>query len=145
MASLTKIMTTYVILRLLDRFKMDPMLVKVNILESSTTPILGGTSAELLANDKMSVFELMHGMMLPSGNDAAQSLAIYFGNLLQLRESRPSGASADGIDANIYEEDYAEDIDQVPVTVAQSTSGSSGIANESTAEKPPLSKLELKV
>ena len=87
-------MTSLVVLRLLDRYKIDPLIVKVNILESSTTPILGGTSAELLANDKLSVFELMHGMMLPSGNDAAQSLAIYFGNLMQILQSRPAGANA---------------------------------------------------
>jgi hypothetical protein len=31
----------------------------------------------------LSVEELLYGMMLPSGNDAAQSLALYFGCLLQ--------------------------------------------------------------
>jgi D-alanyl-D-alanine carboxypeptidase (penicillin-binding protein 5/6) len=56
--------------------------VKIKILESSTTPILGGTSAELLPDDKLSVTDLMYGMMLPSGNDAAQSMAIYFGSLM---------------------------------------------------------------
>ena len=30
----------------------------------------------------MSIYELLHGMMLPSGNDAAQTLAIFIGNLL---------------------------------------------------------------
>lgn len=56
--------------------------MKIKILESSTTPILGGTSAELLPDDKLSVTDLMYGMMLPSGNDAAQSMAIYFGSLM---------------------------------------------------------------
>lgn len=127
-------MTAYVVLKLLDKYKIDSEMVKVNVLESSTTPFLGGTSAELLANDKLSVFELMYAMMLPSGNDAAQSLAIYFGNLLLILKQRAS-SSADGINANIIEEDYTEDIDQVAVTVSQSTSGSSGIENESTIEK----------
>jgi len=127
-------MTAYVVLKLLDKYKIDSEIVKVNVLESSTTPFLGGTSAELLANDKLSVFELMYAMMLPSGNDAAQSLAIYFGNLLLILKQRAS-SSADGINANIIEEDYTEDIDQVAVTVSQSTSGSSGIENESTIEK----------
>jgi D-alanyl-D-alanine carboxypeptidase (penicillin-binding protein 5/6) len=54
----------------------------VRILEISTTAEIGGTSAELLANDELSVEDLLYGMMLPSGNDAAQSLAIYFGNFI---------------------------------------------------------------
>jgi hypothetical protein len=47
---------------------------------------LMGTKAELIIGDLMSVEELLYGMMLPSGNDAAQSLAIYFGTIL-LHES----------------------------------------------------------
>ena len=52
-------------------------------------------------------------MMLPSGNDAAQSLAIYFGNLCLLNE-RKGGSGAKGrsmptVDANIYESDYPEE------------------------------------
>jgi hypothetical protein len=78
---------------------------------------LGGTSADLLANDKVSVYELMHGMMLPSGNDAAQSLAIYFGNLMQILENKLPNNSSQNIDANIYEDEYAEDIDLVAITV----------------------------
>jgi serine-type D-Ala-D-Ala carboxypeptidase (penicillin-binding protein 5/6) len=70
-ASLTKIMTACVIIQLLDKYKLDPDKIKIKILESSTTPILGGTSADLLKDDKLSVTELMYGMMLPSGNDAA--------------------------------------------------------------------------
>jgi len=30
----------------------------------------------------LTVEELLYGMMLPSGNDAAESLAMYFGSLL---------------------------------------------------------------
>lgn len=44
---------------------------------------LNGTSAELLTGDMLTVEELLYGMMLPSGNDAAQSLALYFGVLFQ--------------------------------------------------------------
>jgi D-alanyl-D-alanine carboxypeptidase len=71
-----------VVLDLLEQYNLNPNATKVNILESSTTPFLGGTSAELLAGDKISVQELFYGMMLPSGNDAAQSLAIFFGNMM---------------------------------------------------------------
>lgn len=54
----------------------------------------------------------MYAMMLPSGNDAAQSLAIYFGNLCLLRERKGSGLKGrrgDAVDANIDESDYPED------------------------------------
>jgi len=66
----------------MDRWGLDPEETKVNILTTSTTEFLGGTSAHLLAGDEMSVYELYHGMMLPSGNDAAQTLGIFVGNLL---------------------------------------------------------------
>lgn len=55
----------------------------------------------------MSVYELMHGMMLPSGNDAAQVLATYFGNFLMIAEKTPKNKIVI-IDANLYEEDYPE-------------------------------------
>ena len=50
-ASLTKIMTAYVVLDLLDKFDLDWDLTFVHILTSSTTPFLGGTTSELLARD----------------------------------------------------------------------------------------------
>lgn len=43
----------------------------IRVLTCATTEKLGGTSAQLLAKDKISVTELLYGMMLPSGNDAA--------------------------------------------------------------------------
>lgn len=41
----------------------------VKILLSSS--LLIGTTAQLLPSDTLTVWELLHGMMLPSGNDAA--------------------------------------------------------------------------
>lgn len=84
MASLTKIMTTMVILDFLEKYRLEGRHINVNILSPCITINLGGTSAELLENDTLTVHELLHGMMLPSGNDAAQSLAIYFGHLEML-------------------------------------------------------------
>ena len=77
-----------VVLGLIERYNIDPVSTKINVLESSTTPFLGGTSAELLAGDKISIQELLYGMMLPSGNDAAQTLAIYFGNLMLILKEK---------------------------------------------------------
>lgn len=38
-----------------------------------------GTSAELVAGDVLTVEELLYGLMLPSGNDAAIALATWGG------------------------------------------------------------------
>jgi D-alanyl-D-alanine carboxypeptidase len=37
-----------------------------------------GTTAELLTGDVLTMYDALHGMMLPSGNDAAQALADFF-------------------------------------------------------------------
>ena len=73
-------MTTCIVFDLVDQYQLDMDDVKIHILPSSTTPQLGGTSADLISNDKLTIRQLCYAMMLPSGNDAAQSLAIYFGN-----------------------------------------------------------------
>jgi hypothetical protein len=116
-ASLTKVMTAHVVFDLLANYGLDWNKVTIKVLTGSTTPHLGGTSAQLLPGEKISVRELMYAMMLPSGNDAAQSLAIYFGNLCLLQErkntsSKNRGATA--VDANIHEEDYPEDEEEPP-------------------------------
>lgn len=41
-----------------------------------------GTCANLQAGDVLTVDQLLYGLMLPSGNDAAFALAQYFGKLL---------------------------------------------------------------
>ena len=48
--------------------------------------------------------------MLPSGNDAAQSLAIYFGNLSLNSSQYPKTGKKNHstFDANIYEEDHPD-------------------------------------
>ena len=41
-----------------------------------------GTSATLHSGDLFTIYELLYGMMLPSGNDAAYALAGYYGSLM---------------------------------------------------------------
>ena len=66
-------MTAYTVLRLAERFKVD---IETEIIEFTTEVArVGGTSADLLAGDKLSILQLMYGLMLPSGNDAAMALA----------------------------------------------------------------------
>lgn len=48
----------------------------------SSAASLNGTTAHLVSNDYLTVRQLMYGMMLPSGNDAAQALALWFGAVM---------------------------------------------------------------
>ena len=41
-----------------------------------------GTSANLRNGDKLLIIDLLYGLLLPSGNDAALALAQYFGKFL---------------------------------------------------------------
>ena len=61
-------MTAIVCLDLLESRNID-IKTKVTIMPSAAN--LVGTSAELIIGDQLSIEELMYGMMLPSGNDAA--------------------------------------------------------------------------
>ena len=46
---------------------------------ASTTP---GTTANLRTGQKVKIFDLIHALMLPSGNDAAVTLAENFGEII---------------------------------------------------------------
>ena len=79
-ASLTKIMTTWVVLNFIKRNNIDERkeMVEISVNASETQ----GTTAELAAGDRLNVWDLLHGVMLPSGNDAAMALAEHFGHKL---------------------------------------------------------------
>ncbi len=75
-ASLTKIMTLYTALQLCDQLKIElswPVVVTQEAAEVT------GTSANLKPGDTLTIEQLMYGVMLPSGNDAAFLLASFFG------------------------------------------------------------------
>lgn len=58
-----------------------------------------GTSAKLCTGDRVAVKDLLHGLMLPSGNDAAQALAEHFGKrMLSAEVARESEDSAESQD-----------------------------------------------
>jgi len=80
-ASLTKIMTLFVAIKLMKRFNINPYTSVVPISEYAAS--MTGTSALLESGDKLFLGDLLHGMMLPSGNDAALALSEYFGKLLR--------------------------------------------------------------
>ena len=75
MASTTKIMTAIIVLEntnLKDVVKVDA--------KSAT---IGGSRLGLKKDDKITVNDLLYGLMLRSGNDAASALAIYVGGSIQ--------------------------------------------------------------
>lgn len=81
MASITKIMTSYLVYRIMKRFKMNPKKEIVSV--SKYASGIGGTTARLKEGDKLCVYDLLHGVMLPSGNDAATALAEHFAKVIK--------------------------------------------------------------
>ena len=63
-ASLTKIMTAFVVYKLMEKFKVDESYL-VTVSGDASSVI--GTSAELIEGDTLTIKQLMHGLMLPSG------------------------------------------------------------------------------
>jgi D-alanyl-D-alanine carboxypeptidase len=79
-ASLTKIMTAYTAIGIITRLDINILASKVEA--SIDAALMAGTSAELAEGDVLSIWDMLHAMLLPSGNDAAFALAEYFGLLL---------------------------------------------------------------
>lgn len=82
-ASLTKIMTCYTVCRLIDEYSIDAK--GTHILISKAASQMIGTSAKLNQGDIVSIWDLLHGLMLPSGNDAAFDLAESFGTYIYMQ------------------------------------------------------------
>lgn len=79
-ASLTKIMTFHAIynLSLEKDIKLDETYVTID----EDAQEMSGTTAEIIAGDYLTIEQLLYGLMLPSGNDAAIALAKWGGSLL---------------------------------------------------------------
>lgn len=73
-------MTCYTVLKLIERFGVNEPNTFIEISENAGN--ISGTSAELTQGDILSVQDLLYGLMLPSGNDAAIALSEYFGEIL---------------------------------------------------------------
>lgn len=79
-ASLTKVMTCYTVLNLVKRWDIKFQSAYVDVPRQAA--LINGTRAEFAYGDRLTVWDLLHGLMLPSGNDAALCLAEHFGQLL---------------------------------------------------------------
>ena len=75
MASTTKILTSIVILENAD--------LKETVTIESKAAGIGGSRLGLKKNDKITVNDLLYGLMLRSGNDAAVALAIHVGGSIE--------------------------------------------------------------
>jgi len=81
MASMTKIMTAYTVIRLMNELNMHhPQNVFLRVPKKAAQMI--GTTAFLRQDQRISIYDCLHGLLLPSGNDAAIVLAIAFGKWL---------------------------------------------------------------
>lgn len=85
-ASLTKMMTCLCACKLIKQYEINPKEVYVQVSKYSSH--IGGTSAHLEANDVLTIWDLLHGLMLPSGNDAALTLAENFGTYIYLKSEK---------------------------------------------------------
>lgn len=75
MASTTKIMTALVAL---EHGRLEDMLTVPKEAEGTE-----GSSMYLKAGEKLSLEDLLYGLMLPSGNDAAVTIALHFGGSIE--------------------------------------------------------------
>jgi serine-type D-Ala-D-Ala carboxypeptidase (penicillin-binding protein 5/6) len=76
MASTTKILTAWLVL---DLMRNHPQILEETLTVSEHAAKTGGSSAKIQTGDQVSVGDLMYGLLLPSGNDAAVALAEHCG------------------------------------------------------------------
>ena len=76
-ASTTKIMTAYVVTSLAEK---DPKVLDEIVTFSARADKTSGSTSDVREGEKLPVGELLYGLMLPSGNDAAHALAEHFGS-----------------------------------------------------------------
>lgn len=75
-ASTTKMMTAFIVVRLAEQ---DPKVLAEEVCFSKAADETPGSTADVREGERLPVGELLYGLMLPSGNDAATALAEHFG------------------------------------------------------------------
>jgi len=87
MASLTKMMTLLVCNNLIGQYDLD--ITKLVFTVDLSAASIVGTHSGLKEGDMIRVMDLFYGLMLPSGNDAALTLAYGFGKILLEKKNKP--------------------------------------------------------
>ncbi len=80
-ASTTKIMTAYIVCELARK---NPAVLDEVVTFSERADQTPGSTSGVRAGEKLTVRELLYGLLLPSGNDASVALAEHFGGRLKL-------------------------------------------------------------
>jgi D-alanyl-D-alanine carboxypeptidase (penicillin-binding protein 5/6) len=75
-ASTTKMMTVFVVLRYLEK---HPEVWEQRLAMSQAADDTPGSTAAVRAGERVTIRDMLYGLMLPSGNDASVALAEYFG------------------------------------------------------------------
>ena len=88
-ASTTKIMTAFVILGLAAK---EPAVLDETVTFSKRADQTIGSSSEVQEGEQLPVRELLYGLLLPSGNDAAVALGEHFGGRLITAADASTGA-----------------------------------------------------
>jgi D-alanyl-D-alanine carboxypeptidase (penicillin-binding protein 5/6) len=89
MASTTKMMTAYIVCQLAQH---DPKVLEETITFSESADKTPGSTADVRAGERLTVGELLYGLLLPSGNDAATAFAEYFGSRFDTTNAGESSA-----------------------------------------------------
>ncbi len=97
-ASTTKIMTALVILRLAAK---EPGVLDETVTFSKRADQTIGSTSGVQEGERLPVRELLYGLLLPSGNDAAVALAEHFGG--RLKPAADASTSADPLPRFIAE------------------------------------------
>ena len=85
-ASISKVMTCYLTLLVCRKYGVNPYSHSVRVTDrAAETP---GTTAELQSGDVLTVYELLLGLMLPSGNDASVAVAEGMGRVIQRHKQK---------------------------------------------------------
>lgn len=86
-ASITKLMTAYVIFKHAEQ---HGEVFNQTVTFSQRADDTSGSTSEVRAGEKLTVNELLYGLMLPSGNDAAMALAAHFGKQINPQPDQSS-------------------------------------------------------
>ncbi len=112
-ASLTKMMTCAIVLRLADS---HPQLLQLQVVVTRHAVDVGklGTTASLRYGETLTVSDLLYGMMLPSGNDAASLLAQALGPHIEVLSCSPKKKRSPMKDVGNIEVRQAEEVPPRP-------------------------------
>ncbi|HEY2415570.1 MAG TPA: serine hydrolase [Pirellulaceae bacterium] len=94
-ASTTKMMTAYIVCQLA---KDDPKVLSETMTFSEAADKTSGSTADVRAGEKVTVGELLYGLLLPSGNDAATAFAEHFNS--RVGSAHQSAAETAGVGGN---------------------------------------------